>query len=356
MWYRTNPKNRDSKRLWGVSLDTLRGPNLHLVPEQFTETPDYNIDLREKLLPYEDLIEERHGWREGNNILNDPVRLKEVSRWLPFEPFWSECSFDEITKIYFSDFVQSKLSDLFDRGKYEATSRDEPEEREMPEYLEFVYKLKNSMWQYGYKSNWNTLVLAYYAIPEFDFGPGFEVRFDHSRYFNFWGRAFHVEKQIREMDMPWEEKQIYWNNNELYLDGVFSYLIYYKGRHVLTIGFSLGDDRIYLSQIQVRNEKGNRWLYKIPGGHFNYTVKAMADHFANFGLDTYLVDSKSLANRIESLYADDQKIEPEAYERIVKFYAEPVDSYQRGPTKHQKHMDYYKLIPYRKNPRTNYDV
>lgn len=355
MQYRLNPESRDSERLWGVSLDDLQGPDLYLVPEKFRETPDYNVDLG-KLLPYEKRINRHYGIEgpggEIRSVFSDSKKLKEISRYLPYEPFWSEFTFDEISRIYFSDFIQSKLTKLFDRGAYETTSRDHPEEREMPEYLEFVYKLKSSMWQYGYRNNWNSLVMAYYAIPEFRFGGGFDVRFDHSSYFNPRGWAYHVKKQILEIvrGMSQEEKETYWENNNLYLDGVFSYLIYYKGRHVLTIGFSLGEDCIYLSQIQVRNKKGNRWLYKIPGGYFNYTVRAVVDHFNNFGLDVYLVDSKSLADHIASAYGDDQELDPSAYQRIIKSYAEPIDLYRRGPVQHQRGMDYYELLPYRKNP------
>jgi len=343
----TKIKNRDSSRLWGISLNSLRGDDLHFVPEDIADKPDLTIDLREKLAPYEDEIEERHGWREGTDIFDDLDRLKQVSRNLPLDPFWSECSFDEITKIVFSDAVQSELGDLFFRERYERTNRDHPEEREMPEPYEFIYKLKNSLWHYGkYPSSWNTLVTGYYAIPDFDFGPNFEVRFDHSPYFNYWGGAFHVRRQMREMKMSWKKLDQYWHDNELYIDGVFAYLIYYKGRHVLTIGFSLGEDRIYLSQIQVRNQLGNRWLYKIPGGYFDYAVNRMADHFGSFGLDTYLVDGKSLADRVDSLYPKDQSLDPEIYERMVLSYSQPLDNYRRGELKHKKHMDYYKLLPY----------
>lgn len=366
MWQQ-NPdaSKRDSKRIWGLSLESLVGPDLFPVDEKFKDRPDLTINLREKLLPYADLIEEYHGYprslierspahlaafRKSKRIIDDPTRLKEISRRLPLEPFWSECSWDEIAKIVFGDVIMSELGSLFDRMDYERIRRGRHgeivEKGPMPEFLEFIYKLRNSMHHYGeyQQRSWNDLVSAYYAIPEFDFGPEFDVRFDHSRYFNWWGRAYHIGEQIRKMEMPWDEKSIYWDNNELYIDGVFAYLIYYKGKHVLTLGFSLGGKKVLLSQVQLRNQRGNRWLYKLPLDYFDYAVTRFSDHFRHHGFDVCLVQGQSLADQIASWYGEEAVIDPAAYKRIIKNYSKPLTHYYRGP-EYQRKMKWYQLQP-----------
>jgi hypothetical protein len=345
------------KRLWGLPLDPdlLRGDDLYPVPEEYSARPDKLIDLRAGLLPYEDEIERQFGWREGKGILNDPDRLKQVSRYLPLEPFWSEFSFDEICKIAFSDVVQSKLSDLFERREYERTARDQ-DAREMPEHLEFIYKLRNSLHHYSsYPSDWNSLVKGYYAIPDFVFDPDFEVRFDHSSYFNWWSPAFHLREQMREFfnyHRPrltrFEENEI-WNKHQTYLDAVFGYLIYYKGHHVMTIGFSLGKDSILISQIQLKEKRGNRWAFKLPGGYFNYVVTRMYDHFIEYELSVYLVDGQDLAKRIEGLYPKEEIMDSDAYYRIIRTYDQPLIAFDRGESDSRKGSKFYQLIP-----KTNY--
>lgn len=355
-WSMASPKIRDSKRLWGIPLSELRGDELYYVLEEFAYKPDKTLDLLEILSPHSKAIIREYGnW--GVKILDDlqTDHASWIIRELDLE-YWSEASFDEVCKIAFSDNGNT-LSNLFKRDTYRRRSYSlsapphSKSAEDMTEVYEFVWKLRSSLMFYGraYDANWNSLVTGYYAIPDFDFGPGFEVRFDHNRPMNSWGLAFHIEQQIRDREkslpgISWDEKQEYWRNNKLYIDGIFIYLIYYRGKHVLSIGFSLGDNEVYLGQIQVRNLKGNRWLYKIPGGYFNYTVQRMAEHFATYGIDTYLVNAKSLADRVKSLYEDE--MDPDAYERIILNYDQPLDNYIRGEKIHKQKMDYHKLLPY----------
>lgn len=347
-------KVRDSRRPWGITLDSLRGDDLHFVDAEYDDRPDKTIDLRELLGPHREKLELYY----GDHVFKSQEQLESTARRIPINVWKKLLDFDGLAKMKFGGVVSSTIHDYFDRMRWEEKERDrygnEIDKGEIPEPVEFVYKLCNSLFHYGgYPRSWNTLVRAYYAIPDFEFGPGFEVRFDHSRYFNWWGRAFHVEDQIRKMNLPWEEKNKYWTNNELYLDGVFGYLIYYRGRHVMTLGFNLGRDRILLCQVQVRNQRGNRWLYKLPAHYFDYAVTQIADHFARYDLDTYLVDGEALAKRIESVHTDDNPMDMEAYDRIIDTYSMPLTHFMRGSDFGRKKMNYYKLIPYPNTMRHN---
>ena len=45
---------RDQSAIWGVSLDSLIGEELFIVPEEVTTNPVKTIDLRAKFYPYRD--------------------------------------------------------------------------------------------------------------------------------------------------------------------------------------------------------------------------------------------------------------------------------------------------------------
>lgn len=153
-----------------------------------------------------------------------------------------------------------------------------------PEY-EIIRKISSSMWRWGWTDKsvkgWNSLVRAYNAIKSFDLGlKGLTIKLDYSTYY--------LEKG-------------YSKYTRTFLDGVFAFLIYYKDKHVMTIGFSVAsDNRILLSQFQLKNRKGNRFLYKLPKNRLDFIVDKFYKHFKGF--DIYLVDGKSLAKSTQNMY------------------------------------------------------
>src|SRR3546814_1923886 len=63
------------------------------------------------------------------------------------------------------------------------------------------------------------------------------------------------------------------------LDGVFAYLVQYKGEHVMTLGFSLINDRqILLQQVQLKNRTGNRWLFRFPENRLEFIIDRSEEH------------------------------------------------------------------------------
>lgn len=340
----------DNSIKWGIPLHSLNHPDFQLqyVPEEFTFDPHKTINLREKFGLHREAIEDYWGWRgseESYPYLVDGAdysRLKQKSRYFPVDPYFSEFSFDELAKYVFNDFVESEVSKAFERSH-------EGGDVVPPEPAEFVYKLRSSLHHYGsYPKSWNSLVNAYYAIPQFNFGLGFEVRFDHTRYYNEWGRGQHVQDQMAPAykTMTLKEYAIYAADNTVYLDGIFAYYIYFNGKPALTVGFSIGTDEVLITQVQLRQKKGNRWLYQLPTDILNYAVEAMYGHFSNWGFGVRLVDGPSLAAKITKQHGEDDPVPQETQDRIARFYSQPLINLSRGDIYERRGLKFYKLTPH----------
>jgi hypothetical protein len=142
---------------------------------------------------------------------------------------------------------------------------------------EIVWKIKNSMWRWGLsKGTWNEVVEAYNRLRHFSFDrPDFELRLDHTTYYNEYG---------------------YGKYSRVYLDGVFAYLVYYKRKHVMTIGFSIQEKKqILIQQVQTTARKGNRWLYQLPSNRLEFVVELFQKNFPGYRL--WVIDGSSLAEK-----------------------------------------------------------
>lgn len=339
----SNPKDLSYK--WGIALKDLCGDQkLHYVSEALAYKSVDSFSLIEKFLPYQTEIEEHWGWPKN------PTQEALMAVSNNFYPeFFGKFSFDELSKYMFdsataNDIVQAfQRKDIEDRVLVGGRYRNLSFEIVPPEPAEFVYKLKSSLWNYGsYPSNWNHLVTAYYAIPDYSFGPGFEVRFDHTMYFNYWGRAQHLWDQVvgnlktipawgQTDDSERDYQNEYITDNTVYLDGIFGYLIYYQGKHVMTLGFSVGDDQIFLSQVQLRTSKGNRWLYKLPKNYLSHVIDTFYQHFVTkWGMKLYLVEGESIAKRIAKVHNKEAPLASEIAARITEFYNQLLENYHRS--------------------------
>lgn len=331
----------DTSKQWGIPLSDLVGEPLYLVPEQFAARPDLTYSLYDKFLPHAEQIEEYWGWKEEPWHQKD--RLLDVSRNFPVDPYFDRFSFDELAKYFFGQVIDNKVSKHFQRS-----SLGDREERIPPEPYEFVYKLRSCLWHYvDFPPDWNNLVFAYYAIPDYQFGDGFEVRFDHSRSFNHWGQAQHVADQITAStkSLPWNDQLTYYTANVLYLDGVFAYLIYYKGHHVLTISFSVGKRAVFINQIQLRQKKGNRWLYRLPMDLVSYVVDTFYHHFGGWGFEVFLVEGRSLAERISAVHNKKDPLPAHTAQHIERFYNQPLAGYCRRQTTQRQDFIFYRIEP-----------
>lgn len=185
------------------------------------------------------------------------------------EEYLTHFSFEELCKInYSSIFMTSgRFGELF--------TEDAP--------YEVTRKIRNSMWRWDiHSAGWNETVSAYNGIQNFtiDLGKDFCVRLDYTTGCNKIG---------------------YSKFSRTFLDGVFAFLVYHKGVHVMTIGFSIhGNEKIVIRQVQLVQQKGNRWLYKLPNERLPFVIERMMLAFPEHSL--YIVDGGELVDSIIANY------------------------------------------------------
>ena len=237
----------------GLLLETL-SKNLKKVNDKFASKPVCTIEnVPEKLERQASYINSRF----------DAFDFLDEYRKLPMcrlENF----TFEDVCKMRFSSTIMmdSTVEHVFDT---------------IPNY-EVVRKIKNSWWRWGVgKGSWNELVDVYNGIRSFTLGlpPEFELRLDFTTGYNPCGRS---------------------KFSSTFIDGVFAFLIYFHKKHVLTVSFSVMENRrLLIQQVQLVNPKGNRWLYHLPTPHVQYVTDAFARSFSDFTL--YMVDGHSLAEK-----------------------------------------------------------
>lgn len=238
----------------GLSLKTFR-LDLHMV-EPDSESPVVTItDWEKKLAPAMDWINHWHGpsFDFVKKYYNLP--LKALAGF----------SFDDLCKLHYSSVIMMDrtVTDLFDKSAQH----------------EVIRKIQNCMWRWGFsKGTWNEIVDAYNNIRGFRFidNPDFELRLDFTTGCNEFG---------------------YSKFKRMFIDGVFAFLVHYKGKHVMTIGFSIMHRRrILIQQVQLAQPKGNRWLFKFPhANRVEFVIDLFRKHFPRYRL--YVIDGEALADK-----------------------------------------------------------
>lgn len=229
-----------------------------------------------------------------DDMLGDSFSWLDHWRRAPYELLAQAFSFEELVRLWSNSVVQSDLADHIEKK--------EP----------LLWKLSNSHWQYGCSRNYNLLVNHMNALRRLDLGlPDFEVRLTHTRSINTHGTAEHVQK--------------------LYLDASFAMLVYFRGQHVLTVGFAPAREGVLVAQIQLRQKKGNRFLYKFGGHYVDIALGAL--HRA-FGDTLWLVDGKSATTAIRRSYGKEPcTMTPEDEVRIETLYNGPLAGFTRARRK-----------------------
>lgn len=180
-----------------------------------------------------------------------------------------------------------------------------------------LHKIRSSMWRWGGgRPDWNEKVDCYNNLRSFDFGvDGFSVTLDHTAGYNERGRGVH---------------------SNTYFDGVFAYLVHYKGEHVMTIGFSLVAGRqLCLQQVQLKQARGNRWLFKLGANRVEHALDRLAAAFPGFTLS--IADGHDIGNT--SLQSYKQGLE--AARKDVKRYKDrlAVNDNQSNPDLREYYRD-----------------
>lgn len=236
----------------GIALYTYQ-QSLHKVAEEFNEQPWDSFDMVKRL--------GKRGQRYVPNGWGSAEAAKRAVTNVSLDDL-REFSFDEINKIKYSS---TSMMDW--------TVTDFCEKKD-PSYM-LVHKISSSLWRWSFsRDTWNNVVDAYDAIRSFDLGlPDFEVFLDHTTGFN---------------------EQGYSEYSRTFLDGVFAYLVHYRGEHVMTIGFSVVENRrIVIQQIQLVKRQGNRFLFKMPQNRVEHVIGCFRAAFPRHEL--YLVDGHDVA-------------------------------------------------------------
>ncbi len=134
----------------------------------------------------------------------------------------------------------------------------------------------------------------------------------------------------------WQPNNLCFHDRDLWLDSEMGLLIYYKNKHVLTFGFSIGNRCLYYSQAQLRQKKGNRFLFNLSWSVLEWGIKILEAAFV--GWPIYLVTGESAAAAIKKCYAKcPEKFKPETEDRIKNLYNSNLNFYRRNKDKEPRH-------------------
>lgn len=224
---------------------------------------------------------------------------------------WRHFSYDLMAQV----FSRNELLQLMWSSPVLCDFEDHFSDDRIHPYEHLFWKVRHSMWMWGWSANYNDFVRLYGGLRNLSFGPDFEVRLDHTYSINERGTAVYA---------PCEAGRL-----PLWLDGEFGLLVYYKGQHVLTVGFSLTGAGVILHQVQLREKKGNRFLYKLRTPILEYTLDRFVAAFGD--VPVLLIDGQAAVGNIRKVKGSLREAfdASEAPARIQAFYDQPLQSYQR---------------------------
>jgi hypothetical protein len=147
-----------------------------------------------------------------------------------------------------------------------------------------IWKVVNCLWRVGCNDDWDESVEAFNQIGSFSMDvKDFDCSLTWTTGTNPKGRNHHDYK------------------NGLFIDGVFAYLVHYKGKHVMTVGFNVMPDmQIAITQIQNVNKKGNRFRYKLPDNLLEFFIDRFSEAFPKHQI--CMVDGGDLGREILADY------------------------------------------------------
>jgi hypothetical protein len=234
-------------------------------------------------------------------------------RRIPAEILLQVFDYEECFRLFFDSIIMSELSDYIE------------------EFEPLLWKMQNSQWRYGSTHDWNLLVDHMNAFKRLSINlPDFEIKVAHTYKFN---------------PVGWSVQTV--DDKFVYLDGAFGLLLYYKGKHVLTVGFSLSSAGVLISQIQLREKKGNRFLYGLPQHYVDVALDLMARAFGEESL--CLVTGKTAALAVASAYKEShERPGDETLERVKTLYNRRLENFRRGPKAGQWYgREFVRLLPRR---------
>lgn len=212
--------------------------------------------------------------------------------YAPHELLAQVFSREELIRLWHSCIFASKLDDYL-------------EEQEA-----LVWKVRHALWRYGGSRDYQRFGVCHNGLGRLAIDlPDFEVRITHTRSINT--AAWAADGR----DKP------------IYLDAPFGVLVYYRGRHVMTIGFAPSEYGILVAQVQLREKRGNRFLYKLPMPCLDFALAMLRQAFPDDSL--YLVTEFSATAGISAAYGKNGSLSAETAKCITRFYDQPLRDYLR---------------------------
>jgi hypothetical protein len=215
---------------------------------------------------------------------------------------WHYASYELLARVYtHEELIRLWHSCIF------ASALDEHFEKEEA----LVWKVRHALWRYGGSRDYTRFVACYNGLGRLAIDlPDFAVRITHTRSIN---------------TAAWAADG---RDNPIYLDASFGALVYYRGRHVMTIGFAPSEYGILVAQVQLREKRGNRFLYKLPVPYLDFALSVIQRAFPDDSL--YLVRGSSTTAAIRAAYGKNGTLAPDTALRIERFYdREPLQGYVR---------------------------
>ena len=157
-------------------------------------------------------------------------------------------------------------------------------ELEQDPVLRVVRKIDSSIWRWGHdRGSWNDIVSAMEGLSTFHLdNEEFEITLDQTTGRNEYGHSEH---------------------SRTFLDGVFGFLVHWKGEHVMTIGFSFAAGRrLLIQQVQNTKRSGNRWLFRLPRNRVEHIVDCFARSFPKHRI--HVADGADYAKRSLGSYIE----------------------------------------------------
>lgn len=274
---------------FAIPIEVLRKVKFEKVPEEYADKPVYadNNAILEKIkpklrIPYKNLTRpQKLYWKEikeeYNKVREEALQKDEFKL---FREYISNNIMRYLRRLDVQDMMRINSSTIISLGD----KFNKLEHKLRPAWL--FRKIELSSWHWGkYKSaSYNECVDVYNSITKFDMGiEGFSVEVDTSS--------------------SWCNEKGYSKYTRTFLDAELAYIIRYKGKHVLTVSFNAilgGDKTIQIRQIQCKNKKGNRWMYKLPKNYIEFIVDKFFEIFQ--GYDIYMIRAATAVNEISESY------------------------------------------------------
>jgi hypothetical protein len=255
--------------------------DLRPVPAEFDRRPDLTVwdpDRRFRAAIPE--AENRWAWKGAT--------WNEYYRRVDYDMLRSVFSFEELVKFWQGDVILSSIC------------------YHIEEQHPVLNKVSHCHWRYGSDRTYNGVVSAINGLRRLSM-PGFDLRLVTTSRWNAAG---------------WAEED--W---KLYIDAGFGLCVYYGRKHVLTVGFAPSAQGVLIAQVQLREKRGNRWLYKLP----KHYVDVMLDVFsAAFGDTLWIVDGESAAAAVRRSYgANTCSLTAEDEARIAAIYNKDLAGFDR---------------------------